>query len=149
MSSRLFQNIREEKGLCYAIYSGSWGFDDTGLMFAYAATGGENMDTIKQLIYDEIIKLVENISEQELIRACNQIKAAQMMSLESPVSRSEQIARQSIFYKHLLTIDVIIRKLDNITLADLSRVAHQIFIENAKTGDQFKLKPHMIVKLGA
>lgn len=154
MSSRLFQNIREQKGLCYSIYSGSWGFNDTGLIFIYAATNGDNIDVVKQLIYKELLTLLADISPIELTRACAQIKAGQMMSLESPVSRSEQIARQSIFYKNLIKIDDIISRLEAVTLDDLKRVAKDLFLlpqaqntptDNLQISD---LKPHITVQVG-
>ena len=154
MSSRLFQNIREQKGLCYSIYSGSWGFDDTGLIFIYAATNADKVTIVKELIYNELLTLLSDISAIELKRACNQIKAGQMMSLESPVSRSEQIARQSIFYKNLIKIDEIIDRLEAVTLADLKRVAKDLFlvapaqdmsVEDLQLSD---LKPHITVQVG-
>ena len=154
MSSRLFQNIREQKGLCYSIYSGSWGFNDTGLIFIYAATNGDNIALVKQLIYSELLTLLADISPIELTRACAQIKAGQMMSLESPVSRSEQIARQSIFYKNLIKIDDIITRLEAVTLDDLKRVAKDLFLlhqaqntppNSLQVSD---LKPHITVQVG-
>lgn len=154
MSSRLFQNIREQKGLCYSIYSGSWGFDDTGLIFIYAATNADNIPIVKDLIYKELIDLLADISPAELQRACNQIKAGQMMSLESPVSRSEQIARQSIFYKNLIKIDDIINRLEAVTLADLKRVAKDLFLHapaQKLSNDALQLsdlKPHITVQVG-
>ncbi|NRA88068.1 MAG: insulinase family protein [Rhizobiales bacterium] len=151
MSSRLFQNIREEKGLCYSIYSSSWGFDDTGLMFIYAATSSDNIEKVKQLIYKEIVALIKNINEEELARACNQIKASQMMSLESPVSRSEQIARQSIFYKDVIVIDDILAKLEKVTVKDMLRVANNLFIGNKSNIKDIKtndIKRHISIQMG-
>lgn len=154
MSSRLFQNIREQNGLCYSIYSGSWGFDDTGLVFIYAATSTENVDKVKGLICQELLGLLAGISAEELSRACNQIKAGQLMSLESPVSRSEQIARQSIFYKNLIKIEDIIERLEAVTLADLTRVTKTLFLKQTKHQTTHKdlkiddLKPQIIVQVG-
>ncbi|MGL1921080.1 MAG: insulinase family protein [Hyphomicrobiales bacterium] len=154
MSSRLFQNIREQNGLCYSIYSGSWGFDDTGLTFIYAATNKDKVETVKKLICSELIALITHISDQELLRACNQIKAGQMMSLESPVSRSEQIARQSIFYKKLIKIEDIIERLEAVSITDLTRVAKRLFLtpnalEKPLDGLTEKdLKSHILIELG-
>lgn len=154
MSSRLFQNIREKSGLCYSIYSGSWGFNDTGIIFIYAATSADNIAKVKTMIADETLTLMASISAQELARACTQIKAGQMMSLESPVSRSEQIARQSIFYKNLIKIEDIINRLEAVTLNDLERVAKDLFLVKTaqKTAaNQLKitdLKPHITVQVG-
>ncbi|MCJ8323201.1 MAG: insulinase family protein [Rhizobiales bacterium] len=154
MSSRLFQNIREDSGLCYSIYSSSWGFDDTGLMFIYAAASQANIDIVKDLINKEIFDIIANVSQPELNRACAQIKAAQLMSLESPVSRSEQIARQSIFYKQLIKIDDIIEKLEAVTVADIKRVANDIFIKSGaqlNADGKFQLSdltPSITINLG-
>ena len=154
MSSRLFQKIREDSGLCYSIYSSSWGFDDTGLMFIYAAASQANIDIVKDLINKEIFDIIANVSQPELNRACAQIKAAQLMSLESPVSRSEQIARQSIFYKQLIKIDDIIEKLEAVTVADIKRVANDIFIKSGaqlNADGKFQLSdltPSITINLG-
>lgn len=151
MSSRLFQNIREQSGLCYSIYSGSWGFADTGLIFIYAATSVDNVNKVTNLIQQEILNLISGISQQELSRACNQIKAGQMMSLESPVSRSEQLARQSIFYKKIITVEDIITRLEMVTLADLTRVAAQLFLSKNKTKtppELTDLSPNISVMVG-
>ncbi len=143
MSSRLFQNIREQKGLCYSIYASSWGFDDTGLIFIYAAANSKTIDEVKSLIYQELNTLISTLEPTELARAKTQIRSSQLMSLESPVSRSEQIARQNTFYKKLIKIDEILTKLDVVTLEDVSRVAQNLFISSEKN-----LKPHTTIQLG-
>ena len=102
----------------------------------------------------ETLDILANVSQPELNRACAQIKAAQLMSLESPVSRSEQIARQSIFYKQLIKIDDIIEKLEAVTVADIKRVANDIFIKSGaqlNADGKFQLSdltPSITINLG-
>ena len=97
MSSRLFQEAREKRGLCYSIYSSAWGLSDTGLLAVHAATGTETMASLIDVTGTELEDVARRgPSEAELNRAKAQLKAGLLMSLESSSARAEQMARQML-----------------------------------------------------
>ncbi|VDS07686.1 Protease 3 precursor [Paracoccus haematequi] len=93
MSSRLFQKIREERGLCYTIFAQSGFHDDTGMLTVYAGTGAEDLADLSTLTIDEMKRAAEDMSEPEVARAKAQLRASLLMSLESPSSQAERMAR--------------------------------------------------------
>ena len=93
MSSRLFQKIREERGLCYTIFAQSGFHDDTGMLTIYAGTGAEDLADLSTLTIDEVKRAAEDMSEAEVARAKAQLRASLLMSLESPSSQAERMAR--------------------------------------------------------
>jgi len=127
MSSRLFQEIRERRGLCYAIYAFHWAFRDTGVFAIHAATGEEDIDELFPVLVDEVRSAAERIAQGDLDRAKAQIRAGLMMSLESPAARAGQIARQMMIHDHVLSLDEIQTKIDAVTLDCLRRVAGKTF----------------------
>jgi predicted Zn-dependent peptidase len=94
MSSRLFQKLREERGLCYTIFAQAGAYADTGLITLYAGTGADQISrTGECLTIDEIKRAAEDMSEAEVARARTQMKAGLLMGLESPSARAERLAR--------------------------------------------------------
>ncbi|MFC3168427.1 M16 family metallopeptidase [Paracoccus fontiphilus] len=93
MSSRLFQKIREERGLCYTIFAQSGFHDDTGMLTIYAGTGAEDLADLSTLTIDEMKRAAEDMSEAEVARAKAQLRASLLMSLESPSAQAERMAR--------------------------------------------------------
>ncbi len=83
MSSRLFQEVREHRGLCYSVYAFHWGFSDTGIFGVHAATGGENLPELMPVIMDELRKTSLSIDQQEIDRARAQIRAQLLMGQET------------------------------------------------------------------
>lgn len=113
MSSRLFQQAREARGLCYSIYSYCWGLSDTGLLGIHAATGGEQMLELAGVIINELEELAStNVGPSELERAKAQLKSGLLMSLESTGSRAEQLARQTLVFGAPLEIESLIEKVE-------------------------------------
>ena len=94
MSSRLFQEVREKRGLCYSVYAFHWGFSDTGIFGVHAATGQSDIAELVPVIVDELQRAGEEIQQDELNRARAQYRAGLVMSAESAASRASQIARQ-------------------------------------------------------
>lgn len=127
MSSRLFQEIRETRGLCYAIYAFHWAFQDTGVFGVHAATGEEDIAELFPVLLDEIARAAGGITQAELDRARAQIRAGIMMSLESPAARAGQIARQWMIHGEILSPETIQARLQAVTLADIRRVAETTF----------------------
>ncbi len=112
MSSRLFQEIREAKGLVYSVYSFMSSFQDGGIFGIYAGTGEQEISEVVPLICNELIRSTKDISFEEITRARAQIKASILMSLESTSSRCEQSARQLLVYNRVIPVDEVIAKVD-------------------------------------
>jgi len=116
MSSRLFQEVREKRGLCYAIYSNAWGLKDTGLLGIHAATGADLMEALIDVIGVELKRAAEAApSAAELARAKAQLKAGVLMSLESSSARAEQMARQLLSHGRILSTEELVVKVDDVT----------------------------------
>ena len=133
MSSRLFQEIRERLGLCYAIYSFHWAFSDTGVFGLHAATSQEDIADLMPAIVDELKSTCETITDDEVARSRAQIRAGLMMALESPAARAGQIARQILVHGRTLTLEEISGKIEAVKAADIRRVAHETFTGSPPT----------------
>nr|WP_306265268.1 pitrilysin family protein [Pararhizobium sp. IMCC3301] len=133
MASRLFQEVRETRGLCYSIYSFHWGFSDTGLFGIHAATGREDIPELVPVVLDEMLKACDGISEAEVSRARAQVRASLLMSLESPSSRAAQIARQMLVFGRVIDLNELVAKIDAITPADLRDLGGSLFTNRPPT----------------
>lgn len=104
MSSRLFQEIRERRGLCYAIYSTVWGMKDAGMLAVHAATGPEMVEELANVVAGELADVARRgPSPSELQRAKSQLKSGLLMALESSSVRTEQMARQLFAHDRLIS----------------------------------------------
>lgn len=119
MSSRLFQEVREARGLAYSIYTFNWAYSDTGLFGFYAATGARDIGELMPVALDTIAKATLDLSEPEIARAKAQMKVSLLAALESPTARSEQIARQILAFGRLLSREEMIDKVDALALAEV------------------------------
>jgi predicted Zn-dependent peptidase len=117
MSSRLFQKIREERGLCYTIYAQSAAYDDTGQITIYAGTSGEEIGDLTDLTIAELKRSADDMTEAEVARAKAQIKAGMLMGLESPSSRAERNARLLSIWGRVPDLDEAVAKVDAVTVA--------------------------------
>ncbi len=126
MSSRLFQEIREKRGLCYSIYSFHWGYADTGLFGVHAATGEEDVADLMPLIVDELLRAGRDLGDAEVRRAKAQMRAGLLMARESVAARAGQTARQILTHGRPLTPAEISARLDAVTVADVRRVAEAV-----------------------
>ncbi|WP_375659119.1 M16 family metallopeptidase [Bartonella sp. MR30HLJHH] len=133
MSSRLFQEVREKRGLCYSIYAFHWGFSDTGLFGVHAATGQEGLKELIPVILDELSKVSKNIHANELQRAQTQYRANLTMSQENPSSQAHLIARQILLYGRPIPISETIERLNLITPKRLTDLAHRLFTNSTPT----------------
>ncbi|HWC76243.1 MAG TPA: pitrilysin family protein [Blastocatellia bacterium] len=128
MSSRLFQTIREEHGLAYAVYSGVNAYTDAGYLSMYAATSPEQIGDVIRLSVEQFGKFRdEPVSDAELQRAKDQLKVSIMLSLESTSARMSNVARQEIFFGRQFTLDEILERIDRVTADDVRRMAREIF----------------------
>jgi predicted Zn-dependent peptidase len=127
MSSRLFQEVREKRGLVYSIYSFASSYGDGGLFGVYAGTGEDEVAELIPVMCDEIVKVTAGVNEPEVLRARAQLKASILMSLESTTSRCEQLARQVVIYGRPVPVAEVVEKVEAITAEDCARVARRLF----------------------
>lgn len=126
MSSRLFQEIREKRGLCYSIHAFHWGFSDTGIFGIHAATGEEDISELVPVILEQMQEASHKINQQEVDRARAQVAAGLLMSLESPAARAGQTARQILLFGRPIPNEELLERLDAITPARLSDLAGRL-----------------------
>lgn len=128
MSSRLFQEIREKRGLVYSIFAFHTSYQDDGQFAVYAGTGPEHLPELVPVVCDEILKFAGTVTEKELARAKAQMKANLVMGRESMMGRANQQAKNLIYSGKTLDIQEKIRKIDALTLKDISDMAKRIFL---------------------
>lgn len=126
MSSRLFQEIREKRGLVYTIQTFSSAFDETGLFGVYAGTGGNQATELIPVVCDELLKLADTLKDEEVNRARMQLKASLLMGLERTMARCESLASSMLTYGRPILPEEVLAKLEAVTAADVGRLAKQI-----------------------
>jgi len=128
MSSRLFQEVREKRGLVYSIYSYLSSFTDSGLMNIYAGTSKESLMPVLELVLKEIKKIRrDGISRKEMNRVKNQMKGNLMLGLESTSNRMSRIARDEIYSGRFYTTDDIINEINRITPSQIQGLLYDLF----------------------
>ncbi len=127
MSSRLFQEIREKRGLVYSIYSFVSAYDDGGMLGLYAGTGAEELGELMPVLAGEAQKVCERVSDVEVTRACAQLKASILMSLESTSTRCEQLARQMIVFNRPISVAEVVEKIEAIDAKAVCDVSRRVF----------------------
>ncbi len=144
MSSRLFQKIREERGLAYAVYAFSWAFSDTGLFGVFAATGESDVEELVAVLADELSRAVGEIDEDEVRRARAQLKAGLLMSLESTSARVEQVSRQVMFLGRVVPMEELVSRIEAVDAervrATLGSLIHGSAISLAAVGPVERLE---------
>jgi predicted Zn-dependent peptidase len=127
ISSRLFQEVRERRGLCYSVYSTFWALADTGLFAVHAATGQEMMEKLIEVVCAELRRAAEGApTEAETSRAKAQIKAGLLMGLESSSARAEYMARQLLLFNRLIDTREIVERIDAVTPEAARQVAARL-----------------------
>ena len=128
MSSRLFQTIREERGMVYSIYSDLSPYRDTGTLCVYAGTSVGKAIEVVDLILAEFRKLKqETLSTEELTRAKDQVKGNILLGLESSNSRMANLARQEMYFQNFFTVDEVIARIDEVEAAQVQTMAQRLF----------------------
>jgi predicted Zn-dependent peptidase len=128
MSSRLFQKIREEKGLVYSIYSYPASYKDNGLFSIYAGMNPEYMERVIELVVAEIKEIKKNgISKEDLEKSKEQLKGNYILGLESTSSRMNSIGKSELMLGRIYSPDEVLKKIDDISLDNASRIIEQIF----------------------
>jgi predicted Zn-dependent peptidase len=133
MSSRLFQEVREKRGICYSIYAFHWGFSDTGVFGIHAATEPGDLEELMSVMLDELRRAADDIGEVEVERARAQFRASLLMSGESAPSRAGQIARQILLFGRPIPSEELLDRLDKITVERLRDLANRLFTTSPPT----------------
>jgi predicted Zn-dependent peptidase len=145
-SSRLFQEAREKRGLCYSIYAFSSGFLDSGFLGVYAGTGEKEAAEISAVIAGEMESITTTLTEAEVARARAQLKVSLLMGMERPGTRAEQIAGQLFALGKVQSAAEIVAQLDAIDAAAVKRYAGQVMADARPTiaavGPVAKLESH-------
>ena len=127
MSSRLFQNIRENQGLVYSIFSDLNSYRDTGCLAVCAGTSLESAPRVVSEIVKEFKELKSPVAEEELRRAKDQVKGSLMLGLESSTSRMANLARQEMYFDRFFSLDEIIQGIEKVTVEDMAAMARELF----------------------
>jgi predicted Zn-dependent peptidase len=126
ISSRLFQEIREKRGLAYSVYSFLSSYLDTGFWAVYAGTGKRNVNEVIERALKELSKLHESITEDEIQRAKDQLKGSIMLGLESTSRRMQNIANQEIYYGRYHSPVEVMRKIDSVSIRKARQTAERL-----------------------
>jgi len=127
MSSRLFQEIREKRGLCYSIGTSFDCYSDNGIFLSYAGTSGEKVKELSEVIALEFKKSITSITESEVERAKTQLRSSLLMGLENSSSRSERLARGLIIWDKLVEVQETIAKIESVKLMDVKNFGLEMF----------------------
>ncbi len=119
MSSRLFQKLREDRGLCYTIFAQAGAYEDTGMTTIYAGTSAAEIGDLMLLTMDEMKRAADDMSEAEVARARAQMKAGMLMGLESPSNRCERLVRMLAIWGRVPEVEESVEKIDAVTVADV------------------------------
>jgi predicted Zn-dependent peptidase len=146
MSSRLFQEVREKRGLAYHVQSMVSVSDDCGVFSLYAATSEEHAAELVPVLCAEVLRLADSVTEEELVRAKKQHRASMLMAKENTSSLAEWIGRHLLVYGEYKTAETLTNIIQSVTLDDIRRLARQFAKDNhlvvAALGPQQGLEPY-------
>jgi predicted Zn-dependent peptidase len=132
MSSRLFQNVREKRGLAYAVFSGLSAYRDAGSVTVYAGCANHAVGEVIDVVIAELRRLKEEtLPDEELRRAKDHLKGSLMLNLESTSSRMSHLARQEIYFDRQFSLDETLDEVERVTAGDVQRVARDLFTDGA------------------
>ena len=131
MSSRLFQEVREKRGLCYTIYAQAGAYAETGMTTIYAGTSGDQIEGLANITMDEIKRSADDMSDAEVARARAQMKAGLLMGLESPSSRAERLARMVAVWGRVPGLQEVVDRIDAVTTQGVRDLAGQMAQANS------------------
>jgi predicted Zn-dependent peptidase len=148
MSSRIFQEVREKKGLVYSIYSFVSNYKNSGIFSIYAGMSYEQVEDALRTILKEMINIKNgNLSEEEFIRAKQQIKGNYILGLESTSSRMSAIGRRELLYNEILSPEEVIEGINSVKIEDVIEVAKDLFaIDNLSITFTGNLNKHPYIE---
>jgi len=130
MSSRLFQEVREKRGLCYSVFSFGTSYEDVGQLGIYAATSPDNTPELIDVSSSVMMSMGDQVTGKEVDRAKAQLKASLVMNLESASSRADQIARQFLAFGKIPDMSTLMERISAVTPDDVKALAHDIFSDH-------------------
>ncbi|CUH87628.1 Protease 3 precursor [Phaeobacter sp. CECT 5382] len=128
MSSRLFQEVREKRGLCYTIFAQAGAYADTGSTTLYAGTSGEQLEELANITVDEMKRAADDMNDAEVERARAQMKAGMLMGLESPTNRAERLARLVQIWDRVPPLEETVGLINAVTTADVRAMAEDLAV---------------------
>lgn len=132
MSSRLFQEVRENRGLAYSVYSYLSSYEDAGLLGVYAGTSLKNLPEVLKIIVAELKRLkTEPLSEEELVSATEQIKGNIVLGLENSEARMQRLANNEIYFGRNIPVRELLKKIDGVTSADVLSLARELITQDS------------------
>ncbi len=129
MSSRLFQEVRETRGLCYMIFAQTGAYADTGTTTIYAGTSADQVGELATITIDEMKRAAEDMSPEEVARARAQMKAGMLMGLESPSNRAERLARLVQIWGRVPSLEDTVAKIDAVSTEDVRAFAEKMAVQ--------------------
>jgi len=127
MSSRLFQEVREKRGLAYSVYSYHSQYAEAGLFAAYAGTTPARAREVLDLVREQLADVADGaLSEEEFERAKGHMKGSLVLSLEDPSGRMSRLGKSEISHGEILTVNQILQRIESVTLDDARRVAKRV-----------------------
>lgn len=129
MSSHLFQEVREKRGLCYSISSLADSYSDSGVMFVYAATDREKLAELLDVVNIELDKMKTDIKEKELTKIKQQVKGSYILSMENTTNRMTRLLKQEFYKEKFLDLDGIMAEIEKIKKEDLMEFAERLLVK--------------------
>jgi predicted Zn-dependent peptidase len=126
MSSRLFQEVREKRGFCYAVYTFLWGYSDAGIFGVYFGAGEKTTGEAMNVTLDCLAAATEDLSDEEVVRAKAQLKVSLLMAMESSSARADQMARHLLSYGRMIPSAEIIARVDAISTAEVRAMGRHL-----------------------
>ena len=132
MSSRLFQNVREKRGLAYAVFSGLSAYQDSGALSIYAGCANDAVAELIEVVVAEIRQMkAGGLEPVELRRAKDHLKGSLMLGLESTSSRMSHLARQEMYRDRTTSLDEMLAAIERVTAEDVLRLADRFFVNGS------------------
>jgi predicted Zn-dependent peptidase len=126
MSSRLFQEIREKRGLVYSIYSFTSAYQDSGMLGIYAGTGEKQIEELIPVVCNELMKMIDADLDAEIVRSKTQLKSGFFMSREATSNRCEQMAQHLLVHDRIMTVDEVVEKINEVDSVSVKRIAKKM-----------------------
>ncbi|MFB3055120.1 MAG: M16 family metallopeptidase [Alphaproteobacteria bacterium] len=127
MSSRLFQEVRERRGLVYSIYTFNTAYQDGGLFGLYAGTGKEEVGELMPVVMDQLSTIGDTVSSEEIARVKAQLKAGLLMAMENTSARAERLGQHLLIFGRPIPVEEIVERIDAVDAAAIGRLASRVF----------------------
>ncbi len=127
MSSRLFQEVREKRGLVYSIYTFTTVYTDGGLFGVYAGTGADQVRELMPVIMDELSGIGESVTEEEILRVKAQLKAGLLMAMENTRSRAERLGQHLLIFGRPIPVEEIVTRIEAVDKEAITGLARRVF----------------------